>query len=179
MDSIRQGERGLTLLEMAAALGIAAASVTTAVSGFGGLLQQRKAEGVADELRADLQFIRSESVSRNVGLRFSFERDASGASCYVIHTGSAGSCHCLAGEMPVCQAGAQALKAVHVPASTRTQVHANVGSMLFDPTRATVTPTATISVTGTDGRQLHHVVNILGRVRSCAANGSWSGYRAC
>lgn len=179
MDTIGQGERGLTLLEMVTGLGIAAAAATTAVSGFGGMLQQRKAEGVADELRADLQFIRSESVSRNVGLRFSFERDAGGASCYVIHTGSAGTCSCLAGDVPVCQAGAQALKTVRLPASTRIQVGANVGSMLFDPTRATVTPTATIAVTGGDGRRLHHVVNILGRVRSCSASGSWSGHRPC
>lgn len=179
MDTIGQGERGLTLLEMVTGLGIAAAAATTAVSGFGGMLQQRKAEAVADELRTDLQFVRSGSVSRNVGLRFSFERDAGGASCYVIHTGSAGSCSCLAGAMPVCQPGAQALKAVHLPASARTQVRANVGSMLFDPTRATVTPTATIQVVADDGREIRHVVNILGRVRSCAAAGQWSGLRPC
>lgn len=178
MSTIGQGERGLTLLEMMAGVGIAAASVTTAISGFGGMLQHQEADGVASELRADLQFIRSESVSRNVGLRFSFERAAGGASCYVIHTGSAGSCSCL-NAAPVCEPGAEALKAVHLPANGPTRVDANVGSMLFDPTRATVTPTATIAVTSGAGRELRHVVNILGRVRSCAASGTWSGYRPC
>lgn len=179
MNTIKHTERGLTLLEMIVTLGVATTSLVTAIGSFGGMLQQRHAEGVAAELAADLQFARSEAVSRNAGLRFSFERDAGGARCYVIHTGAAGSCGCLAGELPVCEAGAVAVKSVRLPADGRTHVEANVASMLFDPSRGTVTPAATIAIRGADGRELNHIVNILGRVRSCAAHGRWSGYRNC
>lgn len=179
MHTTRPLQTGLTLVELMTALSVATVSLMTAIGGFGSMLQNRRAEGIADELRADLQFIRSESVSRNVGLRFGFEQAGSGASCYVIHTGSTGACSCIAGEVPVCRNGAIAIKSIQLPAEATTRVESNSASLLFDPTRGTVTPTATITVRNADGRELHHVVNVLGRVWSCAAVGQWSGYRAC
>jgi type IV fimbrial biogenesis protein FimT len=171
--------RGLTLVEASTATAIAAAALTTAVGGFGDLLQRRHTEGVAAELSGDLQLARTESVMRNAGVRLGFEGGVDGARCYVIHTGSAGACTCLGASQPVCSGDAVAIKTVQFPSDGRTSVHANVGSMLFDPTRATVTPTATIQVRSPDGRQINHIVNILGRVRSCAAAGQWPGLRPC
>ncbi len=177
---MRRGtQRGLTLVEASTAATIAAAALATAVGGFGGLLQGRHTEGVAAELATDLQLARTESVMRNVGVRVSFQGDAGGSRCYVVHTGSANACSCLLDGPPVCSSDAVVLKSVRFPRDGRTLVQANVGSMLFDPTRATVTPTGTIQVRAADGRQINHVVNLLGRVRSCAAAGQWSGLRPC
>lgn len=175
----RSAQRGLTLIEISTAAAIATATLATAIGGFGGLLQGRHTEGVAAELATDLQLARTESVMRNVGVRVSFQGDAGGSRCYVVHTGGADACSCLLDGPPVCSGDTVALKSVRFPSDGRTVVQANVGSMLFDPTRATVTPTATIQVRAADGRQINHVVNLLGRVRSCAAAGQWSGLRAC
>ncbi len=51
--------------------------------------------------------------------------------------------------------------------------------MLFDPVRGTTTPTATVRVVAADGRAIHQIVNIMGRVRACSPGGAVSGYRAC
>ena len=53
------------------------------------------------------------------------------------------------------------------------------GSVLFDPLHGTASPTATVRVTGLSGRAIHHVVNVMGRVRSCSPLGAVPGYRVC
>jgi type IV fimbrial biogenesis protein FimT len=174
-------QRGLTLIELSVTLSIVAVTATTAVGGFGELIQKRRTEGLAAELASDLQFVRTEAVMRNQGVRISFGSDATGARCYVIHTGPAEACDCLGGTPTgpaACAAGAAEIKTVRLPSGSRAQVQANVASMLYDP-RGTVSPTATLQVRGADGRQLNQVVNLLGRVRTCAVGGAWAGYRAC
>lgn len=175
----KQAQRGLTLVEAGTATAIAAAALVTALPGFGDLLDARRAEGVAAELATDLRFARSEAVSRNAGVRVRLQGDADGTRCYVIHTGSAGACSCLDAGPPVCSGDAEPIKAVRFASDDRVQVQANVGSMLFDPVRGTVTPTGTLTILAADGRQMRHVVNILGRVRSCAAVGDWAGLKPC
>ncbi|HSV69759.1 MAG TPA: GspH/FimT family pseudopilin [Methylibium sp.] len=175
----KQTQRGFTLVEAGTAMTITVAALVTAISGFGGVVQKRHTEGVAAELAADLQFVRTEAVARNRGVRLSFDSQPDGARCYVIHTGAAGDCTCGTTGPALCSGDAVEVKTVLLPADGRTTVRANVASMYYDPVRATVSPTATIRVVGSDGRELRHVVNILGRVRTCAAAGDWAGYRAC
>jgi type IV fimbrial biogenesis protein FimT len=57
-------------------------------------------------------------------------------------------------------------------------VIANVASMRFDQTNGTVSPAGTIRV-ATNGSEVRHVVNIMGRVRSCSPGGSAKGYIVC
>ena len=40
-------------------------------------------------------------------------------------------------------------------------------------------PTGTLRVLGSQGRAVHHVINVMGRVRSCTPLGAMPGYRAC
>jgi type IV fimbrial biogenesis protein FimT len=173
-------QRGLTLIELSTALSIVAVTATTAISGFGDLLQKRRTEGLAAEIASDLQFVRTEAVMRNQGVRISFGSDAEGARCYVIHTGAADACSCL-GNAPTgpatCEPGVAEIKTVRL-STGGTQLRANVASMLYDP-RGTVSPTATLQVRDAQGRQLNQVVNLLGRVRTCAVGGGWAGYRPC
>jgi type IV fimbrial biogenesis protein FimT len=58
-------------------------------------------------------------------------------------------------------------------------VHANVASVLFDPLHGTSTPTGTLRLVGSGGREVQHVVNVMGRVRSCSPLGAVPGYRPC
>ncbi len=175
----KQAQGGFTLVEALATLGISLTALVAAVSGFGGQMHKRHAEGVAAELATDLQFVRTEAVMRNRGVRVSFGSDDAGARCYVIHTGPAAACSCSGDGPAVCTGDAAEIKTVNFPNGGRTLVQANVSSMYYDPARATVSPTATIRVVSADGRELRHIVNILGRVRSCAASGQWAGHGPC
>jgi type IV fimbrial biogenesis protein FimT len=71
------------------------------------------------------------------------------------------------------------LHAVSFAAQGPVQVRSTTRSLTFDPVRGTVTPTATLRVEARDGRAIHQVVNLLGRVRSCSPLGRDAGERTC
>lgn len=58
--------QGLTVIELLVVVVMIAIVLTVAIPGFGQILAQRRLEGVANELSADLQFARSEAVSRQM-----------------------------------------------------------------------------------------------------------------
>ena len=59
------------------------------------------------------------------------------------------------------------IKTVVLAAADRVSVGANVASIAFDPLHGTSTPTGTLRLVDAGGRAVHHVVNVMGRVRSC------------
>jgi type IV fimbrial biogenesis protein FimT len=140
--------------------------------------KRRHLEGVALQLETDILHARSLSVARNDAVRISFDGSPA-TSCYVIHTGAPSGCTCGTDGSPVCAAGAEGLRAVRIDGARGPLVQANVKSVLFDPTRGTATPTATIRVHYTDGEAIHQIVNVMGRVRSCAPPPGLPGYRPC
>lgn len=171
-------QRGLTLTELCVGLSLTAATGLAVVDGGWSLGDKRRAEGTAAEMLSDLQYARGMALMRNVGVRVSFGAPGVGGSCYVIHTGPAGGCSCNPDGQASCQGSAEALKVVPPPADGRTRLSANVSSLRFDP-RGLVTPTGTVSIRSADGRELRHVVNVIGRTRSCVAVGHWPGARPC
>lgn len=170
----RTAQQGLTLVEAAVVVGIVAAAATTATPGLQRLIDQRRLDAAATQLSADLQLARNEAIARNRVVRVS--RDEA-VGCYVLHTGPAGSCRCSADGIAACAAGSTAVRST-APAH-RIALQSNTASMAFDPLHGTVTPTATWRVIGADGRAIHHVVNVMGRVRSCSPGAAVPGYRAC
>ena len=52
-------------------------------------------------------------------------------------------------------------------------------SGVLDPLKGTVTPTSTMRVVGHDGREIHKVINIMGRVRTCSPGARVGGVPAC
>ena len=171
-------QRGITLIEACLVMAISGVVAGTTVPGMRGLLDGRRLGGAATQLATDIQFVRTEAIVRNKAVRLSFHESAD-STCYVIHTGAAAQCTCDASGPAVCSDGAEQIKTVHFPALEKVGLEANVGSVLFDPLHGTSTPTATLRVIGADGREVHHVINLMGRVRSCTPQGAVTGYRAC
>ena len=52
-------------------------------------------------------------------------------------------------------------------------------SVLFDPLHGTSTPSATFRILGRQGKAIHQVINVMGRVRSCTPTGGVAGYPNC
>ena len=158
-------QRGVTMIEACITLAIAGILAGSALPSFKDSLEKRTLEGVSSEVRTDLMYARSEAVSRNEGVRVSFHQGAAGR-CYVVHTGSRADCQCDGSGPAVCSGDAVALKTVNE--SRGVQVLANVSSLRFDPTNGTTSPTGTVCTVPQNGRAVHNVVSLLGRVRTCA-----------
>lgn len=171
---IRSQQRGLTLVEAAVVVAILATAATAAAPGLQRLIEQRRLDAAATQLAADLQLARNEAIARNRVVRVG--RDEA-AGCYLLHTGAPGSCRCHSDGTTECDAGGAAIRSV--AASHGITLQANAASMAFDPLHGTATPTATWRVIARDGRAIHHVVNVMGRVRSCSPDGTVPGHRAC
>lgn len=171
-------QRGVTLVEASIVMAVLGIITASAAPGMQGLIDNRRLDGVASQLATDIQFVRTEAVARNQPVRLSFHSIA-GASCYVIHTGLSAQCTCEAPGPAQCTGGAEQIKTVVLPADQRVSVSSNARSVLFDPLHGTSTPTGTMRVVGSAGRAVHHIVNVMGRVRSCSPLNTVPGYRAC
>lgn len=169
-------QRGLTLVEAAVVVAIVATAATAAAPSLGRLIDHRRLEAGASQLAADLQLARNESIARNRVVRVSWQ---AAGNCYVVHTGAADQCTCASDGSGQCSAGASLLRSVGWTAADRFTVHSNSASIAFDPQHGTATPSATWRVVASDGRAIHQVVNVMGRVRSCSPLAAVPGYRAC
>jgi type IV fimbrial biogenesis protein FimT len=173
-----RGQRGFSLTECSLAIAITVISVATTLPSFEKMTQRLRVEGTAAQLETDIYYARSLAVSQNQSVRLSFT-STNALTCYVIHTGSAGDCGCNDQGTASCRNGAQAIKTVPFLAGPTVAVRSNSPSMLIDATRGTVTPTATLRVEGYSGQTLHVIVNIMGRVRSCAATPGLPSFPKC
>lgn len=178
LDTRRVG-RGITLVETAVVLAVAAILVGLAIPSFEQARQRRHLEGGAQLFETDVQHARSLAVARQQTVRLSFDT-TDGAGCYVVHTGAANACTCAADGAAACSAGAEALHAVRLDGGVHgPTLRANVRSIAFDAVRGTVTPTATVRFVAPGGEAIHQIVNVMGRVRSCSPAPALPGYPAC
>lgn len=171
-------QTGFSLVESSIALAITSLALAAGLPGFEAAKERRHLDGVAAQLETDLHFARSAAVARQSNLRLSFRQSGSGA-CYVVHTGAAGTCTCEADGPPVCTAGASAVRSVRFATTGPVQLSSNVGAMVFDADKGTVSPTGTITLAGQGGHSVKVVVNIMGRTRTCAPTAGLPGYSRC
>ena len=176
--SFTSPQRGLTFVECSITLAIASILIGTAAPSFIDSNRKHVLDGSAAELAADLYLARSEAVARGQGVRVSFYA-AAGATCEVVHTGSTADCNCDAAGVAQCVNDAVLIKSNYFSPARGVGLTANVASIRFDQTNGTVSPAGTVRLTANNGSEVRHVVNIMGRVRSCSPNGSAKGYKLC
>jgi len=173
-------QRGVSLIEAMSVLCVVSLTVGAAIPSLGSLRQKADLTGVAAQIETDVQFARGQAVALNRTVQLTL-READGATCYIVHTGPAADCTCSA-QAPgasVCENGSHLLRAVSFASQGMVQVRSASKSLTFDPIRGIVTPTATLRVEARDGKAIHQIVNLLGRVRSCSPQGGPAGERAC
>ena len=169
---------GITLIESMVVLFVLSIVIGFAVPSLQSLRQRAALHGTAAQLETDLQFARSHARAINRTVRLSLG-EADGATCYMVHTGPASDCRCGDTRPAACTGDSELLRAVTLEAKGAVQVRSVSRSVTFDPLKGTVTPTATLRVESPDGRAIHLVVNLLGRVRSCSPLGRSAGELAC
>lgn len=170
--------RGVTAVEALLTLSTMAITLGAGLPSLGEARAKRQMEGTAAQVAADIGHARSLAVSASEPVRFTVQHDA-GGSCYVVHTGSAGNCTCSSQGTATCTSGTQLFRVSGLGAAQAVRLGGNARSMLFDPDRGTVSPTGTIRLSTADGKALDLVVNIMGRVRSCASAQPVAGYPNC
>lgn len=170
-------------MELLVVMALTAIVLHSATLSFAGWLQRQHLLGVSAQFNADLQWLRSAAVTRHRILRMSFQDTAAG-TCYLLHSGDADACRCTvdarAEPAVQCADGTELLRAALVPAARRIRLQSNVASLRVDPRHGTFTPTGSVDVAAADGSiALRHVINILGRVRTCTPGPRFPGYGPC
>lgn len=158
MTSRRNRQGGLTLIELMVAIAILAILATVAAPSFTRYFAAQRVKGAAEEIYADLQFARMESVQRNAPVQVTF---ASGG--YTI----------VSNGVTLKQASLHQGSTISFGSSM---------VVTFDPVRATAVvtggPGATVSAEGTDGT-LRISISPSGRANLCSPEGTFKGYPRC
>lgn len=175
----RTDQGGVSLIESMIVLFVLSIVIGTAIPSLRSLSQRADVAGAAAQLETDVHFARSQARALNRTVRLTL-LEAGGGTCYMVHTGAAADCNCGGGQpAPACSGDSELLRAVVLDPKGEVQVRSASKVVTFDPLKGTVTPTATLRVEGRDGRAIHQVVNLLGRVRSCSPQGRSMGEAAC
>lgn len=173
---------GFTLVELLVGLAVLAVLVAGAIPGLGEALDRRRLASLSNESRVLLQQARLEAQWRAEAVRVAVRPSANGASCLLLHTGASQACACPAADAPAagaCSGGAELIRMVAPAPASGLRLSLNVPSLRYDPTLGTTTPAGRLVVQGR-GDAIHHIVNAMGRVRSCApASASRLGLPPC
>jgi type IV fimbrial biogenesis protein FimT len=175
----RAWHRGLSMVELLCSLTITVILLGGALPMFNELRTGMALHATAALLETDLQYARSAAITGGTSVRLSVLGTAGGGSCYVLYSGAANACSCEGRGQTRCEAGARLLRLEEQAGSAGVSLVPLQRSIVFDAHKGTVTPTATVQVVAADGRAIHQVVNIMGRVRACAQGGSLGGLPVC
>lgn len=175
----RRCPRGLSLVETLCVLAIVLVLLGGALPMVSDLRLGQRLQSVAALLETDIQLARSTAVRTGQPVRLVVQAPATGGSCYMLHSGPADACTCTPDGQARCDGGVQLLRSEGQPAAAGVVLGALARPVLFDGRKGTVTPTATLRLAARDGRAIHQIVNIMGRVRSCSPSGSVGGLRSC
>jgi type IV fimbrial biogenesis protein FimT len=200
----RTRSRAVSLIELMIVVAISALIVSLAAPSLSDYVVTQRLRSVHAQMMTDLQFARSEAVSRGsfVSVRFQFTTGPTGASCYIIYTRpvptstSTVTCDCLQPEGSRCAASPTTtteIRTVTVPNTLQVNLRVasgqpdhftydpRVGSLrvtLFDESVLTSTGYVVTTSAGS-ARALRAVVLGSGRAMLCTPAGSNLGGPAC
>lgn len=201
---MRRRARAFTLVEALIVIAIGAILLTLAGPSFTDYIAVQRLKGTTAELVTDMQYGRSEAISRgrNVWIRFRLPADGASMSCYTLYTDSnalpadqRNRCDCTQPAGSRCASSATELKTVQVTGSAvRFVIDGSVlpadmafdpitGAMFVQPVDVSVPPPTSFAVDTTLGstRTLRTRVTIAGRPSVCLPAGATvsGGYAAC
>jgi type IV fimbrial biogenesis protein FimT len=146
---------GFTVIELLVVVVVVAVLLAVAVPSFREQLARRTLEGAANELSSDLQYARSQSVSRNADV--------------LLSTTATGYTIC-------CDAAAANYKTITLDSTLNITPGVTV---TYSALRAMANvATLNLASNRTDG-SLRLTTNVMGRVSLCSPGGSLKGYAAC
>lgn len=168
-------ERGVTLVELLVVIAVLSVLLTLSAPSLSGYLTGKRVEGVTNELVADLQWARTESVSRNALVRIRFNS----STAYQIET-----------ETPLpasisCTAALAVgiIKTTNLPAGLTLKgagMSALPTCMAIEPVRATAPLAGSVEIDGGSGYVVRVTTGNAGRVQTCVPAGSKMGaYQPC
>lgn len=170
--------RGFTLVELCAGIGICAAVIGQAVPSLSKLHQEQKLRVRSEALGTDLRFARSEAARMGDSVFFRISGKGA-AACYVLHTGAKNDCDCAGGQAVCKKQGSHVIKAEWLPTSQPVQISSNAETLEFQHRQGLVTQTGSIELRLGSGSGIRQVVAITGRVRSCAVGTRLTGMSKC
>jgi type IV fimbrial biogenesis protein FimT len=151
----RSDHNGFTLVELLIVMAVAAILLLATVPSFVSLFVRMRIEGTSNELSADLQNARSESIRRRAAVVLT--SNANGAGYTIV-------------------SGATTLKAVTF--ATGISITPSI-SVSYDAMRA-MANAAELTLSGSGATsQLRVKTNVMGRVEMCSPSQTITGYPAC
>lgn len=196
--------RGFTVIELMVVVALVAVILALAAPSMYDYLVRQRVAGVAAELMTDLQFARTEAVTRNRNVWVTFRTDdAAGRppmTCYTIYTrGNVGICDCRRPIGSACdnEAEFEEIKTVQLLRSTRVELNppaSPANQVIFSGTRglaewkghklgdagyASDWADFAVDVTSARSGVLRVRVKLTGRPQLCSPDGSISGVPAC
>lgn len=173
---------GFTLIELIVVVAMLAIIAVIAVPSFRDSIARNRVEGVAGELITDLQYARSEAVTRNAQVGV-----FAASGCYTIfQVGSTAATGCADANLGT---GAVPIKRVTISAANTSLAFTSNNAQTyiqFDPVRGMAVDAGGADWSGhidvstsVGGWQLRADVTNFGRAKACSPSGSFSGYPTC
>jgi type IV fimbrial biogenesis protein FimT len=196
----RRAQRAFTIVELMIVVALGALLLALVGPSFSEFIVTQRLRAVTSELVGDMQYARSEAVSRGKQVHVSFKTPAGGASmsCYSVYTDSGNlrnACDCTQAAGSRCAPTSTELKTVQVPASGNVRMvlgPLQAPDFAFDPTTGgivipsldmpTPPPNSFVLETTVDtARTLRAAIGLTGRPTVCRPSGSTvtGGYEAC
>ncbi|MDO6563080.1 prepilin-type N-terminal cleavage/methylation domain-containing protein [Amphritea sp. 1_MG-2023] len=179
---------GFTLIELLVSIAVLAILVTTVIPSFGSFIAQNRLEVAGESIFSDLNFARTEVITRgsNAQISVSFSTDGADSWCYGLSTNA--SCDCSLTDITDANAcvldrgGVSTLKTV----SSERFEGVNMTSAIFGADNYThfsalrsKAASGLVGLSTNSGEQLQISVTALGRLRICTPNASMTQYSAC
>lgn len=190
---------GFTLVELLIVVALVALVLGLAAPSFTSFIQMQRLRGINAQLVTDIQFARSEAVSRNMAVHLRFQASAA-MTCYVLYTNADPDpnanlkCDCSAAEGSRCtNAFLSEVRTVQVPVERSVFISAAANladNFSFDPRTGGMvygkhdypvpTPTDYLVDAYIDApRKLRDTVGLVGRLKVCTPTGSTMREAAC